>query len=192
MDELSTYDPFATAEDFATFLRRDLSGFDTASAEDALAASSSEIRDYCEWQIWPRLVDDVLTVDGRGGFELVLPVPHVTDVASVVEDGATLVEGDDYEWSYEGILERRGTWWIIKRRAIVITLSHGYSVAPPTLKNMSMSVAARSFASPAGEIREQAGAVAVTHSQTAPGVSGGIVLLDGDRRRLGRYRGGYR
>lgn len=193
MDELSTYESFATGEDFATAIQRDLNDAQTATAELLLDGASAEIRKICEWQVWPQLVDDVLTVNGTGATELVLPVSRVAAVTLVVENGVTLTEGVDYEWSEDGILTRCN-WgrWTLRRRGIVLTVTHGFATRPNDLILLTCNVAGRSFVSPTGDTREQAGAVSVNHATTETGVSGGIVLTDADRRRLKGYRGGYR
>jgi hypothetical protein len=198
VDELSTYDPFATADDFAKWARRNLNEFDTASVELYLGAASTVIREFCEWQVWPQLVDDVLTLDGPGAAELILPVRQVAGVSAVAELGTDLtVDGDsaDFDWSTAGILTRRYGWWTARRRGIVAVVTHGWVTVPTSLVAQTCAVAGRAFASPLGATREQAGAVSVTYSSTAaPGASGsgGVALTDGDRARLAPFRGGYR
>lgn len=192
MDQLDSYPPFATAADFATILKTNLSAEDTATVETLLAASSKKIRQACGWQVWPS-VEDTLTRDGNGSGELLLPVNYVTAVDAVSDDGVELTAGDDYDWSEYGILTRTGrSVWTRKRRGVVIGLTHGYADSPQDLMVLSVAVASRQFDSPRGRIREQAGQVSVTYSQTSPSVSGGVVLLKVDIEQLSGYRAARR
>lgn len=194
MDELSTYDPFASAADFAHYIGSPpLTGDRETRATDLLAAASLEIRKACEWQVWPLLAGDVLTLDGKGGAFRALPVSRVVAVNSVVENGTTLVEGKDYDWSADGILDRLGgAWWSRKRRGLVVNLDHGFSTQPPDLKMLAMQVAGRGWSVPLPVIRQQAGQVSL---QVAVGQSGDVpvvALSAADLLRLKGYRGGYR
>lgn len=203
MDELGTYPSFATPGDFATWARRPLSDVDTATAQLLLDAVAAEIRKACEWQVWPALSGDTLTLDGLGGFQRVLPVSRVTAITSVVDNGITLVEGTDYDWSTKGILDRLGNrWWSKKRRGLVLVLDHGYAgnpanagpnTAPNDLILLNCAIAGREFGPALGGIaRESAGAVQVQHQKTADGVAPTVELTAGDKARLKGYRGGYR
>lgn len=199
MDELSTYPPFATAEDFATFAKRNLDEFDTASVESYLAEAAELIREECEWQVWPQLEDDEMTLDGSGTAELVLPVHRLAGVTSVVECGTELtVDGDDasFDWSRDGILTKRGYGlWTRQRRGVVLVLTHGWVNSPNSLKNLSCAMAGRQFASPLGETRQQAGVVSVSYSSTGPAggsSAGGVVLTAADKAKLKPFIGGHR
>jgi hypothetical protein len=191
MDELTTYDPFATAEDFATFARRNLSAPDTATVEDLLKGASNAIRRHCEWQIWPQVAGDELTLDGDGGSSQLLPVTKVIEVIRVVECGIEL-SSTDYSWSALGWLRRKGGCWTREDRGLVITLTHGYADKPFELVELACSVAARQFASPLGATYELAGSVAVNHSQTGPTMAGGVTLTNREIDALTFYRGGDR
>lgn len=198
MGDLFEVEPLASPVDFATYLRRSLSAADTATALDRLSAASREIRKYCRWHLWPLRVDE-LTLDGNGARELLLPTVRVSEIATVTESGVELVDGTDFEWSADGLLRRlAGLSWPRAYRSIVVELTHGYdddpdapaesSGAPPDLRDMACGVAARGFDSPAGRIREVAGAVGVTYPQTSPSVAGGVVLVRGERHQLDQYR----
>ncbi|MGN2634621.1 hypothetical protein ACTD5D_39795 [Nocardia takedensis] len=105
------------------------------------------IRDLCGWHIAPSRTD-TLILDGPGTRELLLPSTHVTAVASVVEDGATLA-ADQYEWSEVGTLRRRAGVWTERCRAVVVTLTHGYDQAPPGILGVILDVVADAGAPPA-------------------------------------------
>lgn len=197
MSELYAGDPLATAVDFASYLKRDLSANDTATAEQLLAAASREVRKFCRWHVWPSRADE-LTLDGPGTRTLFLPSAHVTALAALTESTVELVAGTDYEWSADGMVRRLGgAWWPTGFRSIAVELTHGFpddpdaptgsSGAPADLRDLVCGVAARAFDSPRGRIRESAGAVAVTYPQTGPAISGGIALTRFERENLRVY-----
>jgi hypothetical protein len=70
---------------------------------------------------------------------------------------------------------------------VKLTIEHGFDEVPD-VASMIRSIAARASASPTGVVREQAGAVSISMSMVAPGVSGGVVLMDHERRMLDKYR----
>jgi hypothetical protein len=120
-----------------------------------------------------------------------LPVTKVAEVVRIVECGTELAS-TDYSWSALGWLRRKGQCWTREDRGLAITLTHGYANQPFELVELTCSIAARQFASPLGAIREQAGSVAVTYSQSAPSVSGGVTLTPREINSLVFYRGGDR
>jgi hypothetical protein len=192
MDDLGNYDAFATAEDFATYARRDLSGADTASVEMFLAAASAEIRRYCEWQIWPQLVDDELEIDGKGGPLLVLPVRLLAGVTSITENGTALVD-TDYEWSRNGVIEKTyGRWWTRRRRGINAVVTHGYVTSPADLSLLSCQLVGRVFVGALPVAQQQAGAVSVRLAARSDGTMPNIEITANDQQRLVPFRGGYR
>lgn len=192
MDELTTYPPLATAEDFATFAKRNLSAADTATVETLIKGASNSIRRYCEWQIWPQVAGDELTLDGDGGSIQMLPVPRVAEVVKVIECGIELVADTDYTWSANGWLRRKGGCWTRQDRGMVVTLSHGYATEPDELVDLVCSMVARQYASPLGAIHEQAGSVSISYSIGLPTVVGGLALTDREKGMLVAYRGGDR
>lgn len=190
MDELSTYDPFATAAEYAAYARRSLSAEDTATADQNLAAASAEIRRHCEWQIWPQLVDDTLILDTIGGRLLVLPVSHVVAIASIHDDGM-LLEETAYEWSRNGVIERG--CWSRKRRAAEVVLTHGFATRPNDLKLLACQLAGRAESAGRGPVNsERAGNVQVSYAIPQTAVMPAVELTAADQRRLSGYLGGYR
>jgi hypothetical protein len=190
VDELSTYDPFATPSDYAAWAQKSLTPADTATVAANLAAASDEIRKACEWQVWPHLTDDVLTLDGPGGRLLVLPVSIVTDIALITQDGTDL-DANAYEWSTNGVIE--ANCWTRKRRGIIVTVSHGLVTKPNDLKLLACQLAGRAEAAARGNVNtERAGSVQRSYTVPQSGVVVGIELTDADRNKLKGYRGGYR
>lgn len=194
--------PLATATDFATYGRRSLSASDTATVEQLIAGASRRIRKFCGWHIWPVHVDEQLIVEGGGSRLLVLPTLALTSVSEVLEDyagAAELVDATAYRRSRAGMLRRiDGGVWLGDFYEYAVTCTHGLednpdapvdgSAAPEELRDMVCAIVGRAFTSPTGAIREQSGAVSITHSQTGPSTSGGIALLSNERDALGHYK----
>lgn len=102
---------------------------------DALTAAAEAVRGWCHWHIAPSITETV-TLDGNGTHLQPLSTRHLTAVTTVVENGKTLVEGTDYDWSQDGLLWRhqrsctcRGGW-TNRFRGITATITHGYAVCP--------------------------------------------------------------
>jgi hypothetical protein len=171
--------------------------------EEALGAATEAVRSVCGWHVGPTRTEKGLLLDGRGGSIITLPSLHVTGVASVIDNGVTdpvpLIEGTDFSWSENGILERlcagypsTSLCWSRKRRAIEVTFSHGYDLSQIRgVMLLVCTVAARSItaAKMAGYVREQAGT-----NQAELGKVGGLVsapinaaLLDHEVRTLRNY-----
>lgn len=149
--------------------------------------ATAAIRRYCGWHIAPVIIED-LKFDGPGGSVLVLPTLRVQEVEKVVERGVLLEEDAHYEWSANGEIRRLARQsWTYRWRAIDVTLRHGFDSAAD-LTQIVQQVVANALASPMGATREQAGQVSVSWATTAPGVSGGLSLLERDLAILNTYR----
>lgn len=157
------------------------------SADD-LTAAESLVRKYCGWHIAPVIEEDMV-LDGTGTASLFIKSYRVVDVVSAEVDG-TVLDPATLEWSEAGYLRTSGVW-PDKLRSVKLTVQHGFDDAPDVAA-IIRAIAARASASPTGVVREQAGAVSIGFSLTAPGVSGGVVLMDHERRMLDQYRIGAR
>lgn len=153
-------------------------------AQDDLAAAEAAVRKYCGWHIAPVISEDLI-LDGSGTSSLFIKSLHVVDVLAAECDG-TVLDPATLEWSEAGFLRIPGRW-PDKLRSVRLTVQHGFDEVPDVAA-VVRSVAARASASPAGVVREQAGAVSLSMSQVAPGVSGGVVLMDHEKRMLDKYR----
>lgn len=147
-----------------------------------LAQASKRVRKHCGWHIYPQLENDSLAVDGSGSALIDLPTLYIADVASVVEDGVTLVEGVHYEWADYGCLTRLdGKEWTTRKRGVVVTLTHGYAEVPDDVEGIVCEMVAAalesSFATQS-ESGEGVGAVFLTN---------GISLSAAQRQALGDY-----
>lgn len=69
-------------------------------------------------------------LNGDGSDTLLLPHLPVTAVTVVELEGRTLVQGDDYDWSQEGILQRVRGLWPGRLRAVRVVYDHGYTEVP--------------------------------------------------------------
>lgn len=153
---------------------QDLAGF--SDPEARLSAASALIRAYCGWHVAP-MIKETFTLDGSGSDTLMLRSLQLTDVESVVENGAAV---DGFEWSQAGFLRRSGRW-TNRLRGITVTVTHGYEDVPAEITQVCCQVAARAIASPTGARTESAGGLSVTYA-----VPGGLLELE--RVVLGRYR----
>jgi hypothetical protein len=103
--------------------------------EDAWAATVAEVRAFCGWHIAPE-VTETLTLDGPGGYVLVLPTLHLVDLVSVTNDGTAVT---DPEWSRSGMV--RTYCWTRKYRGVVAEITHGYEEWPPELLSVMTEMA---------------------------------------------------
>lgn len=127
------------------FLQREISDPDeVVSATRAIEEASGAIREYCHQYI-EYVEDEEIKLDGSGRERLFLPQQPVVDVSSVVEDGETLADGDDYELGANGVLYRVGGVWAAGRRNVVIIYSHGYDDLPDTVVAVCARAASRGF-----------------------------------------------
>lgn len=149
--------------------------------------ATAAIRRYCRWHVAP-VVDQSFRLDGPGGAVLVLPTMRIEEVESVAERGVALEDDVHYEWSANGEIRRLGrALWTYRWRAIDVKIRHGFESADD-LAQIVQQVVANALASPMGATREQAGQVSVSWATTAPGVSGGLSLLERDMALLNTYR----
>lgn len=155
-------------------------------AQDIIDGATRAIRRYCGWHIAGSLTETV-TLDGPDSSLLQLATMNITEITSVVENG-DVVPLDGLEWSASGEIRKfsRGCW-TDRYRAIAVTLTHGFPDAPDVAQ-IIMQASAAALSSPMGATREQAGQVSISWATTAPGVSGGLSLLQRDLAILDTYR----
>ncbi len=194
---------FCTVDDLEAFLQVVIAD-DNASAVAAIGAASAAIQNHCRQTI-SQVAADVLTLTVPAYRRtILLPEQPVTAVASIVEDGTTLVVGTDYQWTRSGILTRVGRSWATGWQDVVITYTHGYATIPDDLKDICVRAAARAYqaglrASAAGGISgiasEQLPDYSVSFTpETASGAASSLgasaapILLQSERDMLARYR----
>lgn len=154
---------FVTAEDLATFLQRDLSAADTATATMLIELASAAIQDYTGQTI-SAVANDVITIDPPIGSYLFLPQLPVTAVASVIVGGTALALGsstvDGYYWYGDtGVIRYggyRGYAWGWAPKSVVVTYSHGYATIPDAVRAVTLEASAAMMGSgPAGGLQSE-------------------------------------
>jgi hypothetical protein len=131
---------FATAEDLATYMARDFSAPDTATATQALDIATSIVQSYTGQTL--SQVTEAVTVPRTSSLLVLLPQMPVTAVASVVDDGTLLTLNDDYVWHRSGVIHRMtGSFF----RTVTVTYTHGYATIPDDVKGATLAVAAGIF-----------------------------------------------
>lgn len=177
---------FATPAELSAYTKGLISPTDERS-QPLLDGATRAIRNYCGWNIAPA-EDLTVTLDG-GGKALYLPSLKVNSIASIkLTDEAQPLTS--FEWS-----RRTGnvrftdharcfpdTWG-----GIEVAFNSGYATVPEDLKQIVLQVSSLAMSSPTGATREQAGQVSMAWATTAPGVSGGLTLLDRDYATLSYY-----
>lgn len=156
-------------------------------ADELLRGASTAIRRHCGWHVSPPVTEE-LVVDTNGGELLQLPTLHLVEVHTVTEHGRNPVPGDDIEWSVTGTLRNRAGW-PDRFRGVRVLATHGYrSEDVDDLAQIVCQLVTNALSSPLGATREQAGSTAISWATTAPGVAGGISLLERDLAILAPYR----
>lgn len=144
---------FCTVADVEEFLQVDISSDadKLASCQRAISEASEAIRNYCRQQI-DLVEDDAYSFDVATARQtrLFLPELPVVSVASVVEDGETLVEGadEDYQLGLHGILYRKNGYWACGVQIVTVTYSHGYDAydgLPQDIVDVCTRAASRAY-----------------------------------------------
>lgn len=164
----------------------DLDLYQSGDPETIVRQAEAAVRAYCGWHI-ALDEDDVLTIDGQGGRHLWLPSLKVNSIASVTDCGES-VDLDNLDWSESGYLELRCGRWTSRPRQIVVTLNHGYPEAPAEVMEVVVSIATRAASSPSGAVEQHTGPFSVKWSSVAPGVVGGLALLQHEKAILDQYK----
>lgn len=176
--------PFVSPQELADYTQGKVDPTD-ARVVRLLVGASAAIRRRCGWHVFPS-VTETLRLDGPGGRELSLPTMNLTALGDVL-DRDVAVDATDLEWSRLGTVRRRSGWWSESYGALAVTMTHGYEEVPDLAQVVSQVVAA-ALSSPMGATKEQAGSLAVTWATTAPGVAGGLSLLERDLAVVDAYR----
>lgn len=152
-----------------------------------LAGASAGVRRWCGWHVAP-VLEETLTGDGPAGRLLLLPTGRLLEVVSGTNAGEAVdVAGLDF--SAAGMVELRAGSWSGRLGSVSLRVRHGYDVADVAdVAQIVKQVTANALASPMGATREQAGTVSVAWATTAPGVSGGLSLLQRDLDVLAAFK----
>lgn len=182
---LTKLPPIADANTIEAWTEGDVSSGDPR-LDPLLRGASAAIRRYAGWHIAP-VVRETLTVTdyyGGGRLDVLVPSGRVRDVTAVRVDGRAV---QDFAWDSAGAIW--AGWLSAGPHRIEVDVEHGYHVSEvPDLAAVVVQVSVLALASPKGAIREQAGQVAITWSQTQIGVSGGLSLLARDLAIVDAFR----
>lgn len=179
--------PLVTPEEFSAWTGGKVSAEDPR-LEPLLNGASAGIRRWVRWHIAP-VLEETLTGDGPGGSLLLLPTGRLLEVLTATNAGET-VDVSGLDFSRAGMVSRSGgLGWSNRFGAVSVRVRHGYDLADvPDVAQIVKQVTANALASPMGATREQAGTVSVAWSTTAPGVSGGLSLLQRDLDILAAFK----
>lgn len=175
--------PFVSPEQLAAYTQGKVSASDPRLAA-LLDGASAAVRRLCGWHVWPE-VEETARLDGPGGREVALPTLRLVSLGAVVELGEA-VDPETLRWSTLGNV-RRSSCWTDEYGALSVTFTHGFDEVPDVAQIVAQVVSA-ALSSPMGATREQVGAFAVSWATTAPGVAGGLSLLERDLAVLDQYR----
>jgi hypothetical protein len=145
----------------------DLQDLPPGTSQEAADAASAAVRAYCGWHIAPSITE-TQTVDGPGGWLLVLPTLYLTELTDVTSDENAV---DDPEWSESGLVRHR--WWSQKFRGVTATMTHGYDDCPAVIVGVVGSMASRGVAGP-GASMTVAGPFTMQYSTGVQGGATGI------------------
>lgn len=177
---------FVTAAEFSAWTGGKIPSTDPR-VEPLLAGASAGIRRYCGWHIAP-VLEETLAGDGPGGSLLLLPTGRLLSLVSATNAGS-VVDLAEVDFSRSGMVELRGGWWSSRLGSVSVRVQHGYDVADVgDVCQIVKQVTANALASPMGATREQAGQVSISWATTAPGVSGGLSLLERDFAVLAPFK----
>ena len=177
---------FVTPAEFSAWTKGQVAETDPR-LQPLLDGASAGIRRYVGWHIAP-VVEETLAGDGPGGGLLMLPTGRLRALVSA-DNGGYPVDLAAVDWSKHGMLELRSGWWSSRLGAVSVRVQHGYDLADvEDVKQIVKQVTANALASPMGATREQAGTVSISWATTAPGVSGGLSLLQRDLEVLAPFK----
>jgi len=178
--------PFVTAAEFSAWTGGKIAAEDPR-VEPLLLGASAGLRRWAGWHIAP-VLEETLTGDGPGGRLLILPTGRLLSVLSVDNAGET-VDSSAVDVSKSGMLELQSGAWTSRFGRATVRVRHGWDLADvPEISQIIKQAVAMALASPMGATREQAGTVSISWATTAPGVSGGLSLLQRDLELLAPYK----
>lgn len=175
--------PFAAATDMQQRTKGAITVSSHPFLEKELAAASRLIRDHCGWHIAGK--ENLRHRRTRRWSEDVwLPAMEIDTVTKVAVDGI--------EWDADRLeqveFDRDIGWTNLCGRIVDVEFTAGFEEIPESLVTLTLQVAARALGSPLGLVREQAGTVSVTHSQSGSNIAGGDVLLPAEIDVLSAYK----
>lgn len=183
--------PFATAQDVATILQRDLTAADTATVETLLDYATAVVKTETGQQF--QTATSTITVRPRRG-KIRLPQRPVTTVVSVEDTNGVAVH---YQFDGVGtitsspILIANGPDepYPLPNIPLTIEYTHGYAAVPDDVKAVVVQMVGRAFGitpDKTGVSQESIGSY--SYGVGAAAAQGPVGLLAGERAILAKYR----
>lgn len=177
-------EPFASKEQMAERSQGAIPA-STPFLESELKAASAAIRQYCRWHVAGIEAGLIYRKRTRFREDVWLPAMQITALESVSIGGTAVTDVAAIDFD-------PATGWVnIRATDATVKFSAGYGEVPDELVSLTLQIAARALGSPLGIVREQAGGVSVTYSQTGSNVAGGSVLLPQEMAQLDAYKIGW-
>ncbi len=173
---------FATPSDLATYMQRDLSAAETATAELVLDLVSGAIRAYTGQTI-STATSTAKRLKVRGT-KVRLPQRPVTAVSAVTST-ATPAVAVAYTWDGFGSIELD----TYEHASVLVTYAHGYATIPDDIRAITLQVAGRSFGTTPDTTGVQSESIGgYSYSTGAATAQGAVGFLAGERAVLDRYK----
>lgn len=203
----------ATIDDVAAILQRDLTSSEITNATRLLGMASDIVRRYTRQSI-NQVTNDTIVLPGNWDNVLVLPQRPVTNVSSVLINGASpvyqvwrtiddclfmgtgayqpdfgvLLWGGNALWGPAGSNtgpQATGATWQGPSSLITVTYTHGFSEIPGDIVNVVAGMVALAVASPVGVAMERLGGWQTQYSRSE---GGSMALQPADKEILNYYR----
>jgi hypothetical protein len=197
----------------AAILQRDLTSQETTNGTRLLGMASDMVRRYTRQQI-SQTVNDTIVLPGNWDNVLVLPQRPVTNVSSVLINGASpvyqvwrtvddtlfmgtgayqpdfgvLLWGGNALWGPAGSNtgpQATGATWQGPSSQITVTYTHGFAEIPGDIVNVVAGMVALAIASPVGVNMEKIGGYQVAYSRSE---GGAMQIQPADKEILNYYR----
>lgn len=186
---------FASADDFAARLGITLTGPETTRANLLLTRASEIIKRQTKQQI-ELATGDTYTRPGDYATRVRLPQRPVVSVSSVILNGVTLVEGDNFyiendelvRLNWNAVIQDSSfglpwagwgfPWW-----TLAITYTHGYSPVPEPAPTICMEMVTRVWVNPGSVARETIGNTATVYDNMRFSPTG-LLLSDTEKDDL--------
>lgn len=205
---------FATTDDVAALLQRDLTAQELVWSNRLLTQASDVVRRYTR-QTLNFVAGDTVTLPGNWDNILTLPQRPITAVNSVLINGSAptsysvwktlddvlyistgayqpdfgvLLWGGNALWGPAGSNsgpQATGATWQGPAANITINYDHGYTSIPGDIVNVTAGLVAMAVASPVGVEQEKVGGYQVKYSRSE---TGAMRLTDSDKEALNFYR----
>lgn len=142
---------YATPQELSERAQRTIT---VAFAERLLADVSAQVDATLGFQISPAVTGETIRLRTNGTERLYLG--EATTAVTAVEDDTGLVAADLWDFDPDtGVLERLEGKWASRRDFVRVTRNRGFAVAPPLIKTIVLTVAARAVDNPTGGIKQE-------------------------------------